>query len=47
MKNVITLFVSLFIIYTAAAGVLSGAEKLHTYTSEKIEKIINKNFDTK
>ena len=44
MKNVIILFVSLFVIYTATAGVLSGTKKLHSYTVKKIEKIIDKNL---
>ena len=45
MKNLITLLISLFVIYTATAQTLRGTKKLYIYTSEKFEKILNKSFD--
>ena len=47
MKNVLILFVSLFVIYTSTAQTLRGTKKIYIYTTKKIEKIIDKNFDAK
>ena len=44
MKNLLTLLISLFVIYTATAGAIKGTKKFYIYSSKKIEKIINKNL---
>ena len=47
MKNLVTLLVSLLIIYSAAAATISGTKKLYIYSTKKIEKIIEKSLHGK
>ena len=47
MKNLITLLISLFIIYSATAATITGTKKLYIYSTKKIEKIIEKSLHGK
>ena len=47
MKNLITLLVSLLIIYSTTAATISGTKKLYIYSTKKIEKIIGKSLHGK